>query len=75
VQPDARRKLSRLVEEKRAHHFPHIIAQFFPSVSLGNDRFRKALRAIAAVRFLDDFKNKFVHSLALNIPLCAVQQV
>jgi hypothetical protein len=62
MKPDARRKSLRLIEEKRPNYFLHVFAKLFPSITFRYDGLRKALGAIAAIGFLNYFKNQLIHA-------------
>ena len=66
MQTDCGRELVGLIEVERLHHFPDIGTQFFPSIAFGHNAVTQALRAKAAVGFLDHFKDKITHGSDLS---------
>ena len=61
MQTDRRWELVGLIEVECLHHFPDIGTQFFPRIAFGHNAVIQALRAKAAVGFLDHFKDKIAH--------------
>src|ERR1039458_5102994 len=53
---------SGLVEKERCCRLKHVLAQLLPRIPLSEDVFGKALSAISAVGFLDDFEHQFCHT-------------
>jgi hypothetical protein len=56
----------RPVEKERGGRLHHILAQLLPVIPFGEDVFRQAFGAIAAVVFLYNFKDQFRHTLMIR---------
>jgi hypothetical protein len=50
-----------LIEEEGGRRLDDVFSQFLPRVGLREDVLRQALRAVAAVGFLNRLKNQFGH--------------
>jgi len=58
----------RAIEKASSDGFDHVFPQFVPVVALREDVFRQTFGTVAAVGFLNDFKDEFGHHLHHNCP-------
>jgi hypothetical protein len=61
----------RPIKEERGCRLQHVLAQFVPGVTFGEDALRKAFGAIPAIGLLNDFEHQFTHKFIIRHALAS----